>query len=145
MGCSSSCNIFETFSTALEWIAKDTLQASSVIHILDDFLFIGPSKAKFQIELDNFLYVCRRISVPIADYGPTNALQFAGITSDTTLMEARLPEDKLTKCRIQFADFCSLKSVTLKELQSLIGLLNFACCVVIPAWPCFSAQFDRFD
>ena len=70
MGCSSSCNIFETFSTALEWIAKDTFQASSVIHILDDFLFIGPSKAKFQIELDNFLYVCRRISVPIADYWP---------------------------------------------------------------------------
>ena len=63
--------------------------------------------------------------------GPTNALQFAGITSDTTLMEALLPEDKLTKCRTQFADFCSLKCVTLKELQSLIGLLNFACCVVI--------------
>ena len=44
MGCSSSCNIFETFSTALEWIAMNKLNASAVIHILDDFLFIAPSK-----------------------------------------------------------------------------------------------------
>ena len=64
--------------------------------------------------------------------GPTNALQFAGITLDTALMEAPLPEDKLTKCCSQLADFCSRKSITLKELQSLIGLLNFACCVVVP-------------
>ena len=70
MGCSSSCNMFETFSTALEWVAKDTFQASSVIHILDDSLFIGLFEAKCQIELDNFLCVCRRIGVPIADYGP---------------------------------------------------------------------------
>ena len=31
-----------------------------------------------------------------------------------------------------FPLLCSRKSVTLKELQSLIGLLNFACCVVVP-------------
>jgi len=89
---------------------------SSVIHILDDFSFI---EAKCQVDLDNFLCVCRRIGVPIADektMGPTNALQFAGITLDTVLMEARLPEDRLAKCRTQLADFCSRKSVTLKEL-----------------------------
>ena len=77
MGCSSSCNIFESFSTVLEWIAKDKLRALSVIHILDDFLFIGPSEAKCQVDLDNFLCVCRRLGVPIADektMGPTNAL-----------------------------------------------------------------------
>lgn len=135
MGCSSLCNIFESFSTALEWIAKDRLHASSVIHILDDFLFIGPSEAKCQVDLDNFLCVCRRIGIPIAaekTMGPTNALQFAEITLDKALMEARLPDDKLAKCRTQLVDFCSRKSVMLQELQSLIWLLNFACCVVVP-------------
>ena len=44
MGCSSSCAIFETFSTALEWIAIHRLGASSVLHILDDFLFIADTK-----------------------------------------------------------------------------------------------------
>ena len=43
MGCSSSCAIFEAFSTALEWIAINRLGASSVLHILDDFLFIAES------------------------------------------------------------------------------------------------------
>jgi len=41
MGCSSSCAIFETFSTSLEWLAKRRLGATGVLHILDDFLFIN--------------------------------------------------------------------------------------------------------
>ena len=128
MGCSSSCNIFEKFSTALEWIVKDKLHLSLIIHILDDFLFIAPSETKCQVDLQNFLYMCPDDKT----MGPANALQFPGITLDTILMEARLPEDKLVKCRIQLVNFCSLKRVTLKELQSLVGLLNFACCVVVP-------------
>ena len=60
MGCSSSCNIFETFSTALEWIASTKLQASAVIHILDDFLFLAPSHDKCHRDLDNFIKFVRR-------------------------------------------------------------------------------------
>jgi len=55
MGCSSSCAIFEAFSTALEWIATHRLGASSVLPILDDFLFIADTKEK-----------CQAIGVPIA-------------------------------------------------------------------------------
>ena len=39
MGLSSSCNIFEAFSTALEWLSIHRLGASSVLHILDDFFY----------------------------------------------------------------------------------------------------------
>lgn len=45
MGCSTSCSIFELFSTALEWIATSHLQAYAVLHILDDF-FIYCSHAR---------------------------------------------------------------------------------------------------
>ena len=82
----------------------NTEQISLVIHSLDDFLFIGPSEAKCHVDFDNFLRVCCRIGVLIANekpMGPTNALQFAGITLDTKLMEARLQENKLAKCRTQ--------------------------------------------
>lgn len=135
MGCSSSCQIFETLSTGLEWIATNKLRASAVIHILDDFLFIAPSEEKCRVDLNSFLCLCQRIGVPIANEkttGPARVLQFAGITLDTDLMEARLPEDKLEKCRSCLNEFLTRKSVSLKELQSLIGLLNFACCVVVP-------------
>ena len=41
MGCSSSCAIFEAFSTALDWLAMTRLGASRVLPILDHFLFIA--------------------------------------------------------------------------------------------------------
>jgi len=66
MGCSSSCAIFEAFSTALEWIAIHRLGASSILHILDDFLFIADTKEKCQLDLRTFLNMCQAIGVPIA-------------------------------------------------------------------------------
>ena len=44
MGCASSCDIFEKFSTALGWIGK--VSYSHIIHVLDDFLFIGPPESE---------------------------------------------------------------------------------------------------
>ena len=101
MGFSSSCQIFETLSTGLEWIATHKLHASAVIHILDDFLFIAPPNEKCRVDLNNFSCLCQRIDVPVENEkttGPTKVLQFEGISSDTGLMEARLPDDKLEKC-----------------------------------------------
>lgn len=47
-------------------------------------------------------------------------------------MEVRLPQDKLEKLRTILSSFLHRKKVTLLELQSLIGLLKFACAVVSP-------------
>lgn len=59
-------------------------------------------------------------------------MSFAGIELDTLKVEARLPPDKLVKCRTLIEDFFGRKKVTLKEMQSLIGLLNFTCSVIVP-------------
>ena len=59
-------------------------------------------------------------------------LQFAGITLDSVKQEARLPNDKLQKCRVLLHAFYRRRKVSLKELQSLLGLLNFTCAVVVP-------------
>ena len=93
MGCSSSCAIFEAFSTLLKWLANHYLCASGVLHILDDFLFIATSKGKCDSDLNNFLSLCDRLGVPIAHEkteGPSTTLQFAGITLDMINMEACL-------------------------------------------------------
>ena len=47
-------------------------------------------------------------------------------------MEGWLPRDKLDKYVTTILEFQHRKKVTLCELQSLIGLLNFACSVVQP-------------
>lgn len=57
MGLAISCSLFEKFRRALEWIARDVLLASAVIHVLDDFVFLAPSSATCQADLNRFLQV----------------------------------------------------------------------------------------
>lgn len=64
--------------------------------------------------------------------GPYTTLQFAGITLDSVNMEALLPVDKLQKCRNLLSEYLRKRSVTLRDLQFLISLLNFACSVIVP-------------
>ena len=135
MGLKSSCAIFEKFSSSLEWLAIHHLKVAAVLHILDDFLFIAPSREKCSTDLSKFLDMCYLLGVPIAQektVGPETTLQFAGIELDSVRQEARLPSEKLTKCRTLLHQFHKKRSVTLRELQSLIGLLNFCCSVVVP-------------
>ena len=60
-------------------------------------------------------------------------LSFAGVERDTIRSEAHLPSDKVLRCANLLSAFLTRK-VTLQELQSLIGLLNFSCSVVLPGW-----------
>ena len=55
-----------------------------------------------------------------------------GIVLDSVRMEARLPQDKLSRIHDLLNSFKSRRSVRLVELQSLIGTLQFACKVVVP-------------
>ena len=74
--------------------------------------------------------------------GLLQVLEFMGITLDTLKMEARLPADKIHHIRTIFSEFEAKKSCTLKELQSLIGTLNFACKVVPPGRPFLQRMID---
>lgn len=55
-----------------------------------------------------------------------------GLELDSTIMEARLPDDKLKKLRSLLTRYSVCRKIRLKELQSLLGLLNFCCSVVLP-------------
>ena len=135
MGCSASCKIFETFSTALEWIAKDKLEISFMTHILDDFFLVNENRQACQSQLDQFLHLCHKVNVPIAKektLGPSTTLSFMGYEIDSIQCEVRLPQDKVNKCVNAIQHLLSRSRCTLKDMQSLIGLLNFACAVIIP-------------
>ena len=135
MGCRSSCKTFETLSTAVEWIAREKLRIKSILHLLDDFLIINGTYKACAQQLELFIQTCSYLGIPIAPektVGPASVLSFAGIELDSNRMEARLPTDKVAKCTQLIGNFLKRKRVSLKELQSLIGLLNFACSVVKP-------------
>ena len=89
--------------------------------------------------------MCNFLGVPIAQdetVGPNTTLQFVGIEFDSVRQEARLPLDKLTKCRTLLNRFQKKRSVTLRELQTFIGLLNFCCPIVIPGRPFLRRLID---
>ena len=135
MGCSSSCKTFEIFSTSIEWIARHKLEIDELLHLLDDFLFVSSTYDQCQRNLNRFIYLCSQLGIPIAPNktcGPSTTLTFAGIELDSIRSEARLPRDKITKCVDIITGFLQRKKVQLKELQSLLGLLNFATTVVTP-------------
>ncbi|XP_068680404.1 uncharacterized protein [Montipora foliosa] len=135
MGCSSSCKTFETFSSALEWNAQNKVHIRHILHLLDDFLIIAPSYQLCQAQLSLFVDLCSYLGVPVAPEktrGPSTTLCFAGVELDSVLFKARLPVEKITKCLSSISNFLERKKVTLKEMQSLTGLLNFACTVVVP-------------
>ena len=135
MGCSMSCSIFESFSTAIQWIANNKLGIPRMVHVLDDFLIIGSSPDEVSAQLRRFLDFCEECGIPIAPEkteGPDQKLAFLGITLDVTRSLAMLPEDKLSRCRELLREAIARKTMTLRELQSLLGHLNFACRVVVP-------------
>ena len=135
MGCASSCKTFEAFSSAVDWIARTQLRIPYILHLLDDFLIVAPSQKICQLQLDCFLELCAYLGIPMSPdktIGPYQVLCFAGIELDAVRFEGRLPEDKVRRCVTLLSVFLNRKKATLRELQSLIGLLNFTCSVVIP-------------
>jgi hypothetical protein len=57
-------------------------------------------------------------------------MTFLGIEFDTVAMELRLPCEKLTELKQRIKLLLGCKNTTLRKIQSIIGLLNFACQVV---------------
>lgn len=111
------------------------LGASSVLHILDDFLFIAKTKDRCEADLGNFILLCHHLGVTLAPektLGPGTVSQFAGVTRDPVRREVRIPDEKLQKCRMLLDNFYNCRTVKLKDLQSLVGLLNFTCEVIVP-------------
>lgn len=136
-GCSISCATFEKFASFLQWVVRNLCSVGELEHYLDDFLFGGRrGMHDCQTMLDTFFTCCNDFGVPIADEkteGPTTVLVFLGLELDSVLMQIRIPLDKITALIEQIQVILNHKrSMTLKELQSMVGSLNFMCRAVAP-------------
>lgn len=135
MGCSSFCKTFDTFSTEVEWIARHKLNISLIVHLSDDLLIVVPIRILCKTQLDIFLDLCTYLGIPMTPentFWPIyHSLSFAGIDPDSQKLEPRLPREKIEKCTQLLSAFLRQKKATLSDIQSLTGLLNFACLVVV--------------
>ncbi|KAM9324440.1 uncharacterized protein PAF06_000477 [Gastrophryne carolinensis] len=134
MGCSISCAYFEAFSSFLEWVVKERAGVGSVTHYLDDFLCVGPADTGIcELLLGTMLEVFGAFGVPVAHdktEGPATVIQFLGIEIDTVGRVCRLPREKIEDLVEGLEGALAVRKVTLQQLQSILGKLNFACRVL---------------
>ena len=74
-------------------------------------------------------YLCDDLNLPIKESKtvlPTTRVELHGLMVDTVAWTVRLPQDKCTKANAMLQDMSHRKTVTLHNLQSLIGVLNVA-------------------
>lgn len=135
MGASSSCQSFELLSTAVQWILQQ-YGVTHVTHILDDFMFLGlPGTDQCKASLSFFISLMQHLNIPInpdKTWPPSTTIIVYGIQVDSNTRIASLPQDKLQSARNQLLRLQQKRSTTLRDLQSTIGFLNFACRVVVP-------------
>ena len=79
MGLRSSCQIFESISDALKWIATEKFGISPIVKVLDDFMFFAATKETCDRYLRGFSIMCENLGVPLAPEkteGPNTVLKF---------------------------------------------------------------------
>lgn len=128
MGCSVSCKVFEEFATFLNWLAINKSHVDTIDHYLDDFIFAGHNASVCKDTMSAFHSICHDLGVPLAEdktVGPTTCLTFLGLEIDTIEMLVRVPYPKCVELQNLLKQLFPLKKVTLKQLQSVLGKLNF--------------------
>ena len=132
-GLRSAPIIFSAVADALLWIMQRK-GVSWAIHYVDDFLTIGrPDSAECQQNMAIMHETCIQAGLPLEPsktQGPLQKLTFLGIELDSTTMEIRLPEDKLSHTLETLAEWRDLKACRKRRLLSLIGSLSHASKVV---------------
>ena len=140
-GLRSAPFLFNQLSEGIEWILRNKCGISFVCHFLDDFLIMEPPSLGPDPFLDckasrtSMQLTFKELNVPLAPaktVGPATRLEFLGIILDSEQMQASLPQDKVIRLQEELAKWSNRRKGTLKELQSLIGSLNFACRVIPP-------------
>jgi hypothetical protein len=93
--------------------------------------------------MKNFGSLCSDFGIPIANEkteGPCQVMIFLGLEIDTLNMVVRIPQKKLGDLRVMIVSALNKKKITLKNLQSITGLMNF-CLRAIPPGRVFAGGF----
>ena len=135
-GASISCAHFQAFSDALAHIVECKTKKRNV-NYLDDFFFAQFLKQLCNEQVQKFLQICNAIQFPVSEektFWGTTRLTFLGLLIDTVSQLICVPVDKVQKAKELIDKILTKKSkkITLRELQSLTGFLNFLCKAVVP-------------
>ncbi len=139
MGASCSPAHFERFSTFIEWVTMQESGCSRMCHYMDDVFFVGEKDDSGPHScgalLQTFRTVCNKFGVPLAEektVGPVSCLTFLGLQLDSESQTVSIPQSKIEAVKDKIESALGKETVSLRELQSLIGSLQFICRAVAP-------------
>jgi hypothetical protein len=99
-------------------------------------LFVGVQGSGYCKALPEVFHeTCQHLGVPIAHEkteGPVTEIVFLGLQINTQKQTVTIPMDKLEEMVQKIKTMLKQKKVTLKQIQSMIGSLNFAYRAVAP-------------
>ena len=135
-GLRSSPSLFLKFADSL----ADVMYSRGVFPVwyyLDNFWTCGPPAPDplCSSNLQTMLRACSDLGFttnPSKTIGPCTCLELLGIVLDSVAQEARISESRLREIIDLLLSWHSRKSCIKRQLQSLIGKLNFICFVCRP-------------
>ena len=131
-GAAKSPEIFHRLTQAVtRMIARRGFR--TILAYLDDFLIFGDSKHECELAYSELILLLGELGFSInweKAVAPTQRLTFLGIEIDTVLRQLILPESKLCELRALLGETLTKRSITKRDLQSLVGKLNFAARVI---------------
>ena len=95
-----------------------------------------------------FLQICEQLGVPIAmekTEWRSDKLTFLGLLLDGSNFTVSVPEIKRTQTINMIQLLLSKKKVTIKELQSLAGMLNFLGRAIVPGRAFTRRMYSKFS
>ena len=142
MGCSSSCNIFEHYGKAVQWVATKKSGIPHIIRYLDDYftnlstLFGGPT------EITRFgqVYWSHTLTQKMVDL--VQQVVFRGVLLDMVAKIAILLQDNLDQYTLDIQAFLASSYQLVRNYQKIIGQLQWANSVVLPGWPFLQRIID---
>ena len=130
-GAAKSPEIFHRLTQAITRMMER--RGITVLAYLDDFLIIADTKVECQQAYEELIKLLGELGFQInwdKAVGPCQRLTFLGIEIDTVRRQLTLPERKLCELRLLLSETTAKRSITKRDLQSLVGKLNFAARVV---------------
>ena len=136
-GLHSAPKIFSAIADAFQWILHQK-GIRNIIRYLDDYIIVAKGKDEADYQKSQLVASFSELGVPIEPSkleGPSQCLSFLGIEVDTVTLQLRLPQEKVLKLREKLQSCIHSRSLTKRDLQNLVGMLQFATKVVWPGRP----------
>ena len=132
-GLRSAPALFDIFASALTNFMIYSGVTHHIVRYVDDFLIVAPTYASCKANLDLMLQVCRLAGFPVQPSkvtDPGTMVKFLGITINSVERTLSIDPERLQEVKSLTASCLSTRSITKRQLLSLIGKLAFAARVV---------------